>query len=151
MTNAYESYLESKVLSADPVELITIMYSAALDAVSGARVALRNGDIAQRSREITKASEILNELALALDHERGGEISKTLVELYDYMLHRLIEANTKQEEPPLVEVAGLLATMKEGWETCRASLQPAQPPALHYGGGYDVDETTEYAAVSYTA
>src|ERR1035441_10518135 len=114
--NAHDAYLESRVLSADPVELIHLLYEAAIEAVREARRYLAEGEIAARSRSITKAFGILQELVAALDHERGGEISGRLGQLYDYMQRRLLEANFEQIAQPLAEVLGLLATLAEAWQ-----------------------------------
>lgn len=152
MTNAYESYLDSMILSADPVELVSIMYGAALDAVGRARVALEQGDILTRSRQITKTSEILNELALSLDHARGGDFSRNLAELYDYMQRRLIEANTRQAMAPLVEVAGLLTTLKSGWNECQSSLKSQTAgPLPAYAPHMAAENSAEYSRMSFTA
>lgn len=117
MSIACDAYLESNVLSANPVELVRILYEAARDSVENARRYLRAGDIASRSREITKACAILTELELSLNHEAGGSLSRTLVELYDYMQRRLLQANAEQSEPPLAEVSRLLSELREAWKS----------------------------------
>jgi flagellar secretion chaperone FliS len=151
LTNAYDSYLDSVILSADPMELVSIMYGAARDAVGRARTALERGDIGTRSREITKTSEIINELLLSLDHSRGGEISRNLAELYDYMQRRLNEANAKQSMEPLVEVAALLATLKDGWDKGSASLRPAvAEPVPAFAGQFGRECTPEYSGLSFS-
>src|SRR5947209_20393980 len=94
--NAHNAYLESRILSAGPIELVNLLYQGCTGAVREARHYLASGDIAARSRSITKASEILIELASSLDLERGGEISQGLGQLYHYMLRRLTEANLQQ-------------------------------------------------------
>lgn len=100
-SSAQDTYLESKVLSADSVELVQILYQAALDSVEKARRHLSQGDIAARSKQITKAVAILTELAVSLDHPSGGgDLSRILLELYDYMQRRLLEANVRQSESP---------------------------------------------------
>ncbi len=114
-----ESYIESRILTASPIELVAMMYDAAIAAVREARRKLAEGDIAARSRAITKACEILIELTLGLDHARGGEISARLAQLYDYIQQRLIEANLQQSDAPLAEALGLLSTLAEGWHTLR--------------------------------
>ena len=126
-SNPYDAYLESTILSADPVELIRIAYKAALDAVGQARRCLRQGDIAGRSRTISRASAILTELMLAVDRQSGGPLGRNLVELYDYMQRRLIEANVEQADSPLAEVGRLLSTLLEGWMHCQAAA--SVPPA----------------------
>ncbi len=92
-TNAYETYLESRVLTAEPVELVHILCYSALEAIRQARLDLREGRIRERSRAITRASDMLNELALSLDHQAGGELSRNLVELYAYVQKLLVDGN----------------------------------------------------------
>src|SRR5262245_24077323 len=113
--NAHETYLESRVLSADPVELVGLLYQGATAAVQEARRHLADGDIMARSRSISRASAILAELATSLDHARGGEVSARLAQLYDYIQTRLLDANLHQAEGPLAEVLGLLTTLSEAW------------------------------------
>jgi flagellar protein FliS len=122
--NAMDAYLESRILSADPIELVNLLYQTCTGAVREARVHLEGGKIAARSQSITQASEILLELIASLDHERGGEISQGLGQLYNYMLRRLTEANFQQSDAPLAEVLGLLCTLKEAWE----ELKPQEKP-----------------------
>jgi len=110
-----DTYLEAEILSADPVKLVIILYRAAIEAVGAARRYVAGGLIRERSQKISKASAIISELVLSLDHTRGGEISQSLARLYDYMRMRLNEANAQQIDPPLAEVEGLLTTLLEGW------------------------------------
>ena len=123
--SAYDRYLEAEILNAEPLKLVGILYRAAIESVVSARNALRAGDIQARSRSITKASEIVNELMRSLDHTAGGDISRNLVELYAYVQTRLLEANAKQVEPPLAEVEQLLVTLADAWRA--AAPMPAEP------------------------
>src|SRR5712691_7648406 len=125
---AHDRYLEAEILNADPVKLVGILYRAA------ARRHLRNGEIRERSRKITKASEILNQLMLSLDHASGGDLSRNLVELYAYMQTRLIEANTRQIDAPLAEVEQLLVVLSDAWRAAASS-----PVALPSGAEVSVD------------
>jgi flagellar protein FliS len=111
-----DAYLESQVLTADPMELVRLLYRGAGDAVHRAAAELAAGHILARSRQISKAYAILARLAVTLDHARGGALSRSLAELYDYMQRRLLEANRHQTVEPLAEVELLLATLLEGWD-----------------------------------
>lgn len=122
--SAHEAYIESRVLSADPMELVRVLYQGGIEAVREARRCLAAGKIAERSRAITKASAIVLELAGALDHQHGGAISQRLAALYQYMLDRLLEANFQQSDAPLAEVVGLLTTLSEAWEGTRTQVEP---------------------------
>ncbi len=125
--SAHDAYLESRVLAADPLELVRLLYQTAIAATREARRHLAEGDIAARSKSISKACDILIELDGALDWNRGGEIALRLAALYDYMQRKLIEANFQQSDPPLAEVLGLLSTLSEAWEGIAKPESPAVP------------------------
>jgi len=121
------TYEENRILSASPLELVQILYTAAKRAVQNARQHLRAGDIAARSREITKAQEILLELATSVDPSKAPDVSERLLALYDYMQAQLVEANTQQKDGPLGIVDGLLHTLQEAWS------QVEEPELAHAG------------------
>lgn len=125
--NAHNTYLESRILSADPVELVCLMYQTAVSEVREARRHLQDKDIRARSKSITKVHNILSELTTVLDHKCDGQIARNLAQLYDYMMRRITEANFKQIDEPLAEVLGLLTTLKEGWDGIRQQTKPAAP------------------------
>jgi flagellar secretion chaperone FliS len=127
--SGHDAYLESRVLTADPIELVNMLYLAGLQAVREARQHLAEHRIAERSRAINQACQIVIELAVSLDHERGGEISQRLALLYDYMQRRLLEANIKQADEPLADVLGLLTTLTEAWAGVRSSEIKSEPAA----------------------
>ena len=125
---AHDAYLESRIESAGPVQLIRLLHQGAVAAVRDARRHLAAGDIAARSRAISKTFDILTELVTSLDRQRGGEIAAQLEQLYDYMQRRLIQANAGQTDEPLAEVLSLLATLSEAWEGVEAQQKSAAMP-----------------------
>jgi flagellar protein FliS len=145
--SSHNAYLESRVLSATPRELVHLLYQGAIGAVQDARHHLADERIVERSRAISKACAILAELSAALNHEAGGELAGRLAGLYDYMQRKLLEGNLQQSDAPLGEVLGLLATLGEGWaEISKPATEPPAPanpwnqavppePAYAYGAG----------------
>jgi flagellar protein FliS len=119
------AYLESRILSADPVELTGILYEQAIVSVKQARESLAKKEIAERSRKISKAIAILSELDASLDHKVGGEISRNLARLYHYIRERLLTANFQQVDEPLAEAESLLNTLAEGWEAVKRATAAA--------------------------
>jgi flagellar protein FliS len=154
--NAHDAYLDSRILTADPLELVTILYQAGITSVRDARRHLANRDIAARSKSITKAWGILAELTHSLDRKRGGEISERLAELYDYMMRRLMEANFQQADAPLAEVLGLLATLLEGWQGIQASAKqavqqaPASSSTSPWGNAMPQQEAAVYSSQAWS-
>ncbi len=130
--SAHQAYLESRVLSASPLELVRILYRLAIERLREAKRHQASGDVLARSRALTAASEVLAELTCALDLEKGGELSRRLAELYQYMQVRLLEANFRQDMALVDEVLGLLATLLEGWQQIEPEREaPADPAALN--------------------
>ncbi len=138
-----QSYLQREIMEASGHKLVLLLYRAAVDSIAKARLALQSGDIPERFRLITKTSEILNELALSVDHDAGGELSKNLVELYAYIQTLLQRANLEQIEEPLVEASSLVQTLLKAWEEVEPSVLAA--PVV---GDSDLSGTPEYAPVN---
>ena len=114
-THGYQNYFDDEVLNANPVQLVQMMYRGALDSIASARRYLRLGNILSRSRAIGKALAIVIELSRSLDAERGGELSRSLAELYDYIQRLLVQANVEQRSQPLEEAERLLSTLAQAW------------------------------------
>jgi flagellar protein FliS len=133
-----DSYQEAEILSASPIELVRLLYRGAIRAIETARQCLAARDIAGRSRAINRALKIVTELSCSLDRQKGAELSRTLVELYDYVQRLLIDANCRQVDPPLAEAQTLMTTLQEAWENCE-SPPPARSPE---------QQESEYAPVS---
>ena len=146
--SANQAYLESRVLSAEPVELVRLLYQAATASVRDARRHLAAGEITGRSRAISKAVEIVIELSASLDRERGGELAARLFQLYEYIQRRLLEANFEQTDTPLVETLGLLATLSEAWDGVRQAAEPP-PPQINPWTAPAAQEATAYAPHSW--
>jgi len=156
-----EPYLESRILSADPLELIQILYEHAIRFVHEARGALAAGDIAGRSKAISRTIGILGELEASLNREVGGSISQNLGSLYRYMRTRLIVANLKQEDAPLAEVESLMTTLGGAWQKIGrkpidlrvddATIMPGDPPPGASGSHFLPDLNSTYADHSWTA
>jgi flagellar protein FliS len=125
-----DAYLESRVLAADPVELIHMLYERAISLVSSARASLAAGDIPGRCQAVSQTLAILCELEAALNHEAGGEISKNLRRLYQYMRTRLVTANLNRQDAPLAEVESLLSTLGEAWKGIRPQAAAAAGAAV---------------------
>jgi flagellar protein FliS len=132
-SNPYADHIEASVLTAEPIELVRTLYRGALDAVSEARACLAANDPAGRSAAVSKAVNILRELAFSLNPASEPAMARNLLELYDYMQRRLLAAHLERSEAPLAEVAGLLATLAEAWD--QVDVPPvAESPLMQHAG-----------------
>ncbi len=150
-SSAQDAYLESRILTADPVELVRILYATAIGRVREAREHMQKGDVAARAKALSVAARAIFELNCSLDHEAGGEMSQRLAQLYEYIDWRLIEANIDQRVEPLNEVLGLLTTLAEAWQTMRS--EPSAPSTPAVGPRWVEEpstETVQYASQSWS-
>lgn len=115
--NAYSQVnLETAVQSADPHQLILMLYDGALLALAEATVAIEQKDVPKRAKAISHAIAIIQDgLHASLDVEAGGELGQRLAALYDYMVERLTQANATNNAATVQEVSGLLRTLREAW------------------------------------
>ena len=67
------------------------------------------------SGNIMKAQDIITELMVSLDFDKGGEIAKNLYNLYVFMNRQLLEANIRKDDKPLTNVKTLLCELREVW------------------------------------
>lgn len=114
---AYASVgVETSVPTADPHQLILLLFEGAKIAISAAKMHMAQGNIAEKGSSISKAIDIItNGLNASLDHEAGGDLTIKLGALYDYMAQRLLWANLKNDAAALDEVMRLLSELHGAW------------------------------------
>jgi flagellar protein FliS len=126
-TSAISTYnkvgLESGAMAADPHKLILMLYQGAL-------IAITNAKNETLRKSISHAIAIIGEgLHASLDKSIGGEMTRNLASLYDYMVMRLVAANLKNDIGILDEVTRLLTELEEAWESIRPNA--AKPTTQH--------------------
>ena len=123
MATAYpgaRAYQQQSILTASPGQLVLLMYDGALRFMAQAHAGFALPEDNPRRIEtihtaLLRAQAILSELRANLDLEAGGDIAANLDRLYDYHLRRLFECNLRKDEAPLIEVEGLVRTLRDAW------------------------------------
>jgi flagellar secretion chaperone FliS len=116
-------YREVAVKTANPLQLVVMLYDAALCSLKEAREHIDRKDIASRSRSINKCISIISELQSCLNLKTGGEIAGSLDRLYNYMKRRIFCANVEQSSQPLVEIEDLLENLRSAWSEVATQTQ----------------------------
>lgn len=109
-------YREVAIRTANPIQLIVMLYDAAICSIQEAREQIDHKDIEGRSRSINRCISIISELQSCLDRNAGGEIARSLDRLYDYMKRRIFRANVEQSVQPLAEIEALLENLRSAWK-----------------------------------
>jgi flagellar protein FliS len=108
--------VHSGIMDASPHRLVQMLMEGALEKIALAKGNMANREIANKGENISKAIAIIGGLQSSLNKEAGGEIAENLGNLYDYMSHRLVIANLRNDESILDEIAGLMVEIKMGWD-----------------------------------
>jgi len=97
--NAPNRYQSDAIATAGPAQLVLMLFDGALASLLRARTALVEAgpDVLEVShKELQRCQDIVWELRMSLDRERGGAIAANLGSLYDYCLTQLVQANVRQ-------------------------------------------------------
>lgn len=101
---------------ASPHRLVQMLMEGGLERIAQAKGAIERKDIPGKGTAISKAVGIIGGLCEGLDLENNADSVADLNQLYIYMMKRLAQANIDSDPRILDEVAGLLRTVKEGWD-----------------------------------
>jgi len=134
--NPLKAYKETNIRTASQGKLIVMLYEEAIRQLDLAIQELENKtrklDIVHNS--IVKAQDIVTELMVSLDFEKGGEIAKNLLGLYLFFNRQLMEANVRKDSAMLRDVRKLLQELKDAWAQI-AHVQVEEPkPGINIAG-----------------
>ncbi len=114
--------VSSGIEDATPHRLVQMLMEGALDKIAAAKGHMLRNEIADKGRFISWAISIISGLQSSLNMEAGGELSRNLDDLYDYMVRRLGEAGAKNDPTILDEVSSLLLEVKSAWDVIPTQL-----------------------------
>lgn len=126
-----DSYLQSKIMGADGLELITILYDKAIVSLAIANDAIKYGIDApeilkKKCIELNRATDILYYLNDILDRQRGGEIAKNLSMIYTTLASELVRANLFNDSETISKCIDILKNLKSAWEDIKKQLKDVQ-------------------------
>ena len=111
-----QAYNETNILTADPKKLVLMCYEGAIESLKIGKQKIIEKDYEGKGMSLTKARDIITELLCALDFEKGGSIARNLDSLYNYMVRRIIHADTDKDVTAIDEVIHMLSELKSAWE-----------------------------------
>ena len=110
----YQTYKQNAVNTSSPGDLTLMLYNGCLKFIILAKRAIEDKNIEKRNENLGKAQNIINELMITLNLEI--DISKNMLQMYDYIYRRLVEANTKNDINILNEVEGYVIEFRDTWK-----------------------------------
>ncbi|MAE73415.1 MAG: flagellar export chaperone FliS [Bdellovibrionaceae bacterium] len=128
VSNPYQKYKKTSIQSASREKLLLMLYEGAIKFIKLAIVAVEKNDIAARGTNIGRAYDIVLELNNTLNHEVGGEISKSLEQLYMFVTDQLTKGNIHSDKKALEDALGVMQTLHTGWQEAIEKLKREDSP-----------------------
>jgi flagellar protein FliS len=114
-SQAANSYLRTKVLTATPEQLQMMLYDGALRFCEQARLALERRDWEESHQLITRVQRILVEMLCSLKHEVSPDLCGKLAALYNFAYRKLLQANVEHDVAALREAEDILRFQRDTW------------------------------------
>ena len=118
-------YRETEVLTATPGQLVVLLYDHMLLSLRRARTAMETRDLEASSEQLEKSRNVLTELLVTLDRERGGEVAANLGALYSFLLGELVQVGVRNDLRRLDRVAHMIGELRDAF--AQASTTPVAP------------------------
>lgn len=107
--------VESSLTSADPHQIISMMYNGLLESIAQAKGAIVRKDFGTKGVKITKAINILQALQNSLDNKSEPIVSQRFTDLYSVCIDLLIDANISLELDVLDQVISYILPLRDAW------------------------------------
>jgi flagellar protein FliS len=121
------AYRQMAVSSANAIDLVVLLYDAALASLHKAIRATEAGQVEQRVEALNHMLEVITHLQQTLDFTKGEEAAHHLDRFYHHMRARILDATITQSAESLRAVAGEWAATREAW--AQAGKQKECPPS----------------------
>jgi len=113
-TRPQDAYKKQDVLTASPIDLIIMLYDALKKNLLLGKRCIEKKDIPGAHKYLMKAQLIITELINSLD--MNYEIADELLELYEYSLRTLQEANLKKNSELIDPVMAIVDEIRSAWK-----------------------------------
>lgn len=110
MANAYKN---QQIMTASPEQLTLLLYNGALRFLTESMLAMEKGEIQKSHNANLRVQDIVREFVQTLNMKY--ELSKTWVQLYEYIEYCLVEGNIKKDVKLLQQAKEMLTEMRDTW------------------------------------
>jgi flagellar secretion chaperone FliS len=110
MNNPYANYKQQSIATMTPGEMINALYEGLIKNLNLAMIAIDNKDFSAAHSQMMKGQDILNYLISTLNLEIA--ISHEILNIYEFILRTMIEANLSKSKEKIEAVLPLLQELK---------------------------------------
>ena len=113
--NAYANYKQTSIETATPEKLLLMLFDGGIKFLNLGMLAIEQKDYSSTNKWLVKVQDILFELMVSLDMDKGGEIASNLYKLYDFYRNEVIKANIAKDTKLLPPVLEFLRLYRDMW------------------------------------
>ena len=124
--NAFNTYKNNSINFASKEQLLLMLVDGAVKFSKIGRQAILDKDIKKAHENIMKTQNIFYELMATLDVDKGGEWAKQLMNIYDFITRRLVDANIKKDILIMDEVLPLIEDIRDTWNKANSLSKQAK-------------------------
>ncbi|UCZ52676.1 flagellar export chaperone FliS [Bacillus shivajii] len=114
VNNPYANYKKNSMETKSPGELTLMLYEGCLKFIKRAEKAIDENNIEDRNTNLIKAQNIIRELMVTL--KTDVEVAQNMMQLYDFILNRLVDANTNNDKKALKEAEQFVVEFRDTWK-----------------------------------
>jgi flagellar protein FliS len=129
MVDAGQIYQNTAIRGATPIELVILLYDAAIDDMRRALAAMKSSDIEVRGNRVGHALLVLQQLQGTLDFERGGNSAKQFEQFYNLVRAKLLEAQMRGSGDMMQQQIRHMSEVRDCWAQAKRLLQPRESTA----------------------
>ena len=116
--NPYNVYKQNSINMASKDSLLIMLVDATVRCTKIARKAIDDRNIPLAHKELTRVQDIYIELMATLNMD-GGDFTKDLYKLYEFVKDKLYEANIKKDVAIIDEVMPIIEEIRNMWHEAR--------------------------------
>ncbi|MFO7729185.1 MAG: flagellar export chaperone FliS [Spirochaetia bacterium] len=133
MQNKLNAYRETHIKTASQGKIIIMLYDESLRQLDTAIHLLKDNtrEYDKVNSAILRAQDMVTELMVSLDFEKGGDIAQGLYSLYMFFNQHMMQANMKKDANMLRTVREQLNELRTAWDQV---INKAQSGSQNSGG-----------------
>jgi flagellar protein FliS len=120
INSPYQKYQQTQLQTASKPQLLLMLYEGAIRFLRLGISGIEEKNNEKANTYLCKTQTVIHELIASLNH--AYPMSQPLSQVYEYMVHQLIQANMKKNAVPAKEVLSYLIELRDAWDEASKSL-----------------------------
>ncbi len=114
-TQKVDLYKKVQIETADQMSMILKLYDRVIHLLEKAKNEISEKKYEGKNYSLTKANDIVSELLLSLDQDKGGVIASSLSQLYKFVIREIMDANTNMNTKAIDNAKSIFSELRESW------------------------------------